>query len=147
MIPTSLYLWIKAFHIIAVVAWFAGLFYIFRLYVYHIETESDEVKKTLEVMERKLIRIIMNPAMIVAWCLGLTLIAMQWPGIMKQGWLHAKLLLVLLLSGYHGYASAVRKKLANGTCKLTSKQARMINEVPTIILILVVLLVELQPWK
>lgn len=147
MIPSNLLLWIKAFHIIAVVAWFAGLFYIFRLYVYHIEASSEEVKKTLEVMERKLLRVITNPAMIVAWILGIILITMQFPEIMKQGWLHAKLLLVLILSGYHGYAAVVRKQLLNGTCKLSSKQARLINEVPTVILIVVVLLVELQPWK
>ncbi|MBF2053629.1 MAG: protoporphyrinogen oxidase HemJ [Candidatus Sericytochromatia bacterium] len=142
----SLYVWLKALHIIAMVTWFAGLFYIFRLYIYHIETESEEVAKTLEVMERKLLRIITNPAMIATWILGLSLIAARWPDIMKSGWLHAKLLLVLILSGYHGYSASVRKKLAAGTCKLTSKQARWINEVPTVILILVVILAVVKPF-
>jgi len=142
----SLYLWLKAFHIIAVVAWFAGLFYIFRLYVYHIETQSEDVAKTLEVMEQKLLRIIMNPAMITAWILGISLIAARWPQIMREGWLHAKLLLVLLLSGYHGYAAVVRKQLLAGTCKLSSRQARLINEIPAVILVLVVLLAILKPW-
>lgn len=142
----SLYLWLKALHIIAMVTWFAGMFYIFRLYVYHIETQSEEVAKTLEVMERKLLRLITNPAMIATWIFGLALIASQWPGIMKSGWLHAKLLLVLVLSGYHGYAARVRKQLAAGTCTLSSKQARLINEVPTVILILVVLLAVVKPF-
>ncbi|MGV3526946.1 MAG: protoporphyrinogen oxidase HemJ [Candidatus Sericytochromatia bacterium] len=142
----ALYPWIKAFHIMAVVAWFAGLFYIFRLYVYHIEATEQAVKDTLAVMETKLLRIIMNPSMLVAWALGICLIVLL-PGAMKQGWLHVKLLLVLLLSGYHGYAAVVRKQLAAGTCTLTSKQARLINEVPAVLLIGIVLLVELQPWK
>lgn len=142
----SLYVWLKALHIIAMVTWFAGLFYIFRLYIYHIETQSEEVAKTLEVMERKLLRIITNPAMIATWILGLSLIAARWPDIMKSGWLHAKLLLVLILSGYHGYSASVRKKLAAGTCQLTSKQARLINEVPTVILILVVILAVVKPF-
>lgn len=148
MNPTisSLYLWLKAFHIIAVVAWFAGLFYIFRLFVYHIEAESEAVKNTLAIMEEKLIRIIMNPAMMVTWLLGLSLIFSNLAMYKSAGWLHFKLLLVFLLSGYHGYASKVRKQLAAGLCKLSSKQARLINEVPTIILVLVVILVEVQPF-
>ncbi|HEY9842692.1 MAG: protoporphyrinogen oxidase HemJ [Candidatus Sericytochromatia bacterium] len=143
---TALYLWIKAFHVMAVVAWFAGSFYIFRLFVYHIEASSQEVKDTLAVMERKLIRLIMNPAMIISWVLGLSLIALQWPGIMKQGWLHVKLLMVLLLSAYHGYAAMTRKQLEKGSCKLSSKQARWINEVPTLILIVVAIMVIVKPF-
>lgn len=142
----SLLLWIKAFHVIAVIAWMAGSFYIFRLFVYHIEATSQEVKDTLAVMERKLIRLIMNPAMIVAWILGIILIAMQMPGIMHQGWLHVKLLMVLILSAYHGYASVTRKKLAAGTCQLTSKQARWINEVPTLVLVIVAIMVIVKPF-
>ena len=142
----QLYLWLKAFHIIAVVAWFAGLFYIFRLYVYHIEASSDEVKKTLAVMERKLLRIIMNPAMIIALLLGCGLIAARWPDIMKSGWFHVKLLFVFALMGYHHYAAKVRKQLEAGTCKLTSKQARMINELPTLVLFVVVILAVVKPF-
>ncbi|PIQ28372.1 protoporphyrinogen oxidase HemJ [bacterium (Candidatus Blackallbacteria) CG17_big_fil_post_rev_8_21_14_2_50_48_46] len=143
---SQLYLWLKALHLIAVVAWFAGLFYIFRLYVYHIEASSDEVKKTLEVMERKLLRIIMNPAMIAVLLLGSGLIAVRWPEIMKSGWFHAKLLFVTLLFGYHHYAGVVRKQLAAGTCKLTSKQARLINEIPTLCLFVIIILVVIKPF-
>lgn len=143
---SSLYLWLKAFHIMAVVAWFAGLFYIFRLFVYHIEAESQEVKNTLAVMEEKLIRIIMNPAMIVTWILGLSLIFLNLSMYKTAGWLHFKLLLVFLLSGYHGYCSKVRKQLAAGVCRLSSKQARLINEVPALFLVLIVILVEVQPF-
>lgn len=143
----TLYLCLKAFHIMAVIAWFAGLFYIFRLFVYHLETDSEAVKRLMETAEQKLLRIIMNPAMILAWLLGLSLIALQWPGIMQQGWLHIKLLFVILLTGYHMYAAKVRKQLLAGTCKLSGKQARLINEIPAVIMIVVVLMVELQPFK
>lgn len=141
------YLWLKAFHIMAVIAWFAGLFYIFRLFVYHIESDSADVHRLMETAELKLLRIIMNPAMIVAWVLGLLLIAMQSQYIFSQGWLHIKLLFVVLLTGYHMYAAKVRKQLLAGTCKLTGKQARLINEVPAVIMLVVVLMVELQPFK
>lgn len=141
------YLWLKAFHIMAVIAWFAGLFYIFRLFVYHIESDSADVHRLMETAQAKLLRIIMNPAMIVAWVLGLLLIAMQSQYIFSQGWLHIKLLFVVLLTGYHMYAAKVRKQLLAGTCKLTGKQARLINEVPAVIMLVVVLMVELQPFK
>ena len=141
------YLWLKAFHIMAVIAWFAGLFYIFRLFVYHIESDSPDVHRLMETAERKLLRIIMNPAMMVAWLLGLLLIAMQSQYILTQGWLHIKLLFVVLLTAYHMYAARVRKQLLAGTCKLTGKQARLINEVPAVVMLVVVLMVELQPFK
>ena len=147
MSTSTLYLTLKAFHIMAVITWFAGLFYIFRLFVYHIESDSEDVKRLMETAEQKLLRIIMNPAMILAWILGLSLIVMQWPGIMQQGWLHIKLLFVVLLTGYHMYAAGVRKKLLAGTCRLTGKQARLINEIPAVIMIVVVLMVELQPFR
>lgn len=143
---SQLYLWLKALHIIAVVAWFAGLFYIFRLYVYHIEANADAVKQTLEVMERKLLRIIMNPALIAVYLLGTSLIAVRWPAIMKEGWFHTKLLFVFVLTGYHMYAARVRRQLAAGNCKLTSRQARLINEVPTVVLIVVVILAVVKPF-
>lgn len=141
-----MFLWVKALHIIAMVAFFAGLFYIFRLYVYHIETTSEEVKKQLEIMEERLLRIIINPALIATLLFGIWLVTLRWPLIMREGWFHAKLLLVLLLFGYHGMAAATRKKLKAGTCKLTSKQARMINELPTVLLILIVILAVVKPF-
>jgi putative membrane protein len=142
---TTVYLWLKALHIIAVVAWFAGMFYLPRLFVYHIEATSDEVKKTLEVMETKLLRVIMNPAMIATYVLGTSLLVSN-SAFLKNGWMHAKLLLVLILGGYHGFLSATRKKLAAGTCKYTSKQMRLINEIPTLLLVAVVILVVVKPF-
>ena len=143
--PATLYLWLKALHIISLVAWFAGLFYIFRLYVYHIEATATEVKQTLAVMERKLLRIIMNPAMFATLIFGFALAGMQ-HAFMKQGWFHAKLLLVFILMAYHMYAARVRRQLETGSCKLSSKQARLINEVPTLVLILAVILVVVKPF-
>ncbi len=142
---TDLYLWVKAFHLIAVIAFFAAAFYIFRLYVYHIEATSDEVKATLAVMERKLLKFIMNPALIMTWVLGITLLILN-PAWLKQGWMHLKLLSVILLTGYHGYSAVVRKQLEAGTCKLTSKQARLINEVPTVLLIIIAIMVIVKPY-
>lgn len=141
-----MYLWVKACHLIAMVAFFAGLFYIFRLYVYHIEATSDEMKKQFEIMEERLMRIIINPASIAMTLFGIWLITLQWPVIMRQGWFHAKLFFVFWLFGYHGFASMTRKKLKAGTCKLTSKQARMWNEVPTVFLIAIVILAVVKPF-
>ncbi|MDZ4057918.1 MAG: protoporphyrinogen oxidase HemJ [Polynucleobacter sp.] len=141
----SLYPWIKAFHLIAVVALFAGAFYIFRLYVHHIEATNPEVKATLAGMERKLLKVIMNPALIATWVLGLTLLMLN-PVYLTQGWMHVKLLMVLLLSAYHGYAAKVRKQLEAGTCSLTSKQARLINELPTLVLVVVAIMVIVKPF-
>lgn len=140
-----LYLALKSLHLISMVAWFAGLFYIFRLFVYHIEATEESVKKTLETMEHKLLRIIMNPAMISTLIFGISMIVYN-PALMKQGWLHAKLLLVFGLMGYHMYSAKVRKQLAAESCQLTSKQARLINEVPTLILFLVVGLAVIKPF-
>lgn len=143
----ALYSYFKAFHLISLVAWFAGLFYIFRLFVYHIETESDEVKSTLEVMEKKLIKVIMNPAMIATWFFGIALLMTPVGKVVaSQGWFHVKLLCVFLLSGYHGYSGKIRKQLAAGDCKLTSKKARMINEIPTVFLIIIALMVMVRPF-
>jgi putative membrane protein len=137
---------IKAVHIISIVAWFAGCFYIFRLLVYHAQNQNNPQMCTVfETMEKKLLRIIMNPAM------GLTIITGIWmivinPAWMKMGWLHTKLLMVIFLIGYHHYALYVSKKFAKKQFILTEKQCRLINEVPTVILIVIVFLVELKPF-
>lgn len=114
------YLWLKAFHLIGVVTWFAGLFYIFRLYVYHVENKhKPEVTALLEVMERRLYRGICWPAMVFTAIFG-TALFLQTPDFyLAQGWFHAKLLGLAILLGYHFYSGKVRRDLAAGRCTLT----------------------------
>ncbi len=139
------YLWLKAWHVIAVIAWYAGLFYIFRLFVYHVQQrDNPAVTATLEVMERRLIRAIMNPAMVIAIGLGITMLVKQ-PILLKQPWMHAKLGAIVLLLGYHGLASWTRKKFAAGDYVLSEKACRWINEVPTLLLFVIVIAVIVRP--
>ena len=139
-----MYEWLKVLHIISFVSWFAGLFYLPRLFVYHSENSSHEhTCKTLEVMEYKLLKYIMNPAMIATWIFGVTLI--HHVGF-SGGWLHTKILLVVILSGYHMYLGVIRKKLIIDSSKYSSKYFRYINEVPTVLLILIVILVIIKPF-
>ncbi len=140
------YNWVKAFHVISVIAWYAGLFYIFRLYVYHVQNQNKpDVCETLIVMERKLLKIIMLPAKILTLISGIMLISMS-PEFMKQGWMHAKLLGVLFLFGYHGLAIATQKKFARRDFFLSERACRFINEVPTVCLFLIVIMVIVKPW-
>jgi putative membrane protein len=140
-----LYLWVKAFHIISMVAWFAGLFYIWRLFVYHAETGSSEVKETLAIMERRLYRAIMNPAMLATLFFGLWLIHIRKDAILNSGWLWVKLVLVTILLGIHHLANSYRKRLLAGIV-YNSKRFRILNEIPTLILIATVILAILKPF-
>jgi protoporphyrinogen IX oxidase len=139
------YLWFKSFHIIGFVAWFAGLFYLPRLFVYHIEAgERPEAVKTIlqtefSVLEKRLYKLIMNPAMIFTLIMAAGIVWTE-PEVMKQTWLHAKFALVLVLIGFHHYCGRIIKKLEAGTCTISSMQMRRLNEVPTILLALVVIL-------
>jgi putative membrane protein len=138
-------LWLKAFHIMAVVAWFAGLFYLPRLFVYHADAKpGSELSETLKVMEYRLLTAIMTPAMVAVWVLGLTLA--YWQGAFSDGWLHAKLALVFLLSGFQGALSRWTKDFAADRNTRSAKFYRIANEVPTVFLILIVLLVVLKPF-
>lgn len=135
-----LYLSMKALHLIFMVAWFAGLFYMFRLFVYHTENaDKPEATKMLKVMEGKLYKIITVPAMVLTFIFGITMIALN-PGLMQQAWMHGKLTLVILLAGYTGFIGRTRRKYANDEIVYTSKQCRWLNEVPTIFLLLIVFL-------
>ena len=142
---TVTYLWIKAAHIIFVIFWIAGLFMLPRFYVYHQEAlpGSDEEKKWIE-RERKLRTIIITPAMAMVWILGLTLvwITEAW----TQGWFHAKLLIVIGLSGYHGYMVGYGKKLAKGIRPVSGKALRIMNEVPGIATVIIVILGIVRPF-
>lgn len=139
-------LWLKSFHIIGVVAWFAGLFYIFRLYVYHVENrDKPEVTALLATMERRLYRGICWPAMVFTAAFGVWLFALNPQHYLAQAWFHAKLLGLTLLLGYHFYSGKVRKDLAAGRFNLTSRQCRLINEVPLVPLVLIVIMVVVKP--
>ena len=140
-----MYEWLKAFHIIAVIAWMAGMLYLPRLFVYHCEADVGSIQsETFKVMERRLLRAIINPAMILTWVLGLWL-AYQ-GGWFKAPWLHAKLLLVILMSGVHGMLSRYVKDFAADRDRKSQKFFRIINEVPTVLMILIVILVVVKPF-
>jgi protoporphyrinogen IX oxidase len=139
-----MYEWIKALHVIAVIAWMAGMLYLPRLFVYHCETDAgSKQSETFKVMERRLLKAIINPAMIVTWLAGLYL---AWAGHwLLAGWFHAKLVLVLLLSGAHGLFSRWVKDFAADRNTRSQKFYRIINEVPTVLMIGIVILVIVKP--
>ena len=141
----NLYLWLKAFHIIAVIAWMAGMLYLPRLFVYHCEAEAgSKQSETFKVMERRLLRAIMNPAMIVTWGLGLWLAySGHW---FAAPWLHVKLVLVLGMMGVHGILSKYVREFAADKRRKGPKFFRILNEVPTVLLILIVILAVVKPF-
>ncbi|MEO6386943.1 MAG: CopD family protein [Croceibacterium sp.] len=139
------YFWLKAGHIIFVIFWMAGLFMLPRLFVYHQETEPGSPENAAWIdRERKLLKIILLPSIVAVWVFGLALAFSI--GAWDQGWLHAKLLLVLLLSGYHGYLASYAKKLAAGERPLSGKALRLLNEVPGVAVALIVILVVIKPF-
>ena len=141
---TALYLWIKAAHVIFVIFWMASLFILPRYLVHHQEALGTPEAAKWEERETKLRRVIMTPSMILVWVLGLTLATVlhAW----GEGWLHAKLALVVVMSGYHGWMTAYAKKLARGEATLTSRQLRMINELPALFVTFIVILVVVKPF-
>ena len=141
-----LYLWLKAFHIISIVCWFAGLFYLPRLFVYHAQSEDSVSKERFCVMERKLYRGIMGPAMIATIIFGGWLISLNPGGYFSQGWMHAKLTLVVLLIGYHHMCGAQVKRFARGENTRSHVYFRWFNEVPVLFLIAIVILAVVNPF-
>lgn len=143
--PEDFYLWAKAIHIIAVISWMAGMLYLPRLFVYHVEAEKGSVQsETFKVMERRLLRAIINPAMIVTWVFGLWL---AWKGFgFAGGWLHAKITAVLLMSGVHGYLSASVRRFAEDRNEKPARHWRIVNEIPTVLMIVIVILVVVKPF-
>lgn len=145
-----MYLWIKALHIIAVIAWMAGMLYLPRLFVYHCAAEKGSVQsETFKIMERRLLRGIINPAMIATWLLGAWLawsIADSRYMLLLPGWLWAKIVLVLALSALHGMLARWRKDFAADDNRHSAKFYRIINEVPTVLIVAIVLLVVLKPF-
>jgi protoporphyrinogen IX oxidase len=140
-----MYEWLKAFHVIAIIAWMAGMLYLPRLFVYHCEAEpGSRQSETFKVMERRLLKAIINPAMIVSWGLGLWL---AWTGGWYASyWLQAKVVLALLLSVLHGFLVRWVRDFAADQNRHSQKFYRIINEVPTILMIAIVILVVVKPF-
>ena len=141
----SLYLTLKALHVIAVISWMVGLLYLPRLFVYHVENNNFESVKIFKIMEKRLMKIIMNPAMIVTWLTGLSILWVLGFNTIFSLWLSIKFLSVIILSGYHGFLSKCLKDFALDRNTRSSKFFRFINEIPTIILIIIVFLVYFKP--
>ncbi|NQW11903.1 MAG: protoporphyrinogen oxidase HemJ [Alphaproteobacteria bacterium] len=142
----DLYGVIKSLHVISVIAWMAGLLYLPRLFVYHAETEVGSAQSELfKTMERRLIRAIMNPAMIATWVFGIWMLALT-PDWLEQGWLHAKLLLITGLTAVHHVFSTWRKAFERDQNRHNARVFRIWNEVPTVIMVAVVFLVILKPF-
>ena len=140
------YLWIKAVHVMAVIAWMAGLFYLPRLFVYHAaarEDGQDALMKTFTVMERRLYRAIMNPAMMTAWIAGLLLIGIIG---LNHPWLHVKLLMVVLMTAFHVLLGRHMRRFATGHEQAGERYFRIINEVPTVLMIIIVIMVVVKPF-
>src|SRR5262245_45798011 len=140
-----MYEWLKAFHVIAVIAWMAGMLYLPRLFVYHCAADvGSQQSETFKVMERRLLRLIINPAMILTWVLGLWLA--WWSGAYRAGWLEAKLVLVLVMSGVHGMLARYVKDFAADRNRKSQKFYRIINEIPAVLLIAIVILAVVKPF-
>lgn len=139
------YAWIKGFHLIAVMAWMAGMLYLPRLYVYHADaTAGSEMSETFKIMERRLLRFIINPAMIVAFAFGILMFVIN-NTLMQLPWMHIKLTLVVLMVVFHILLAKWRKDFANDRNKHTAKFYRVWNEVPTVLMIAIVLLAVIKP--
>lgn len=142
---TAAYDWIKAVHVIAIISWMAGLLYLPRLFIYHCDAPAgSDQSRTFALMERRLLDIIMTPAMIVSWVLGLWL---AWSaGWFAAGWFHAKLLLVIGLSATHGYFVGAARRFAEERNTVSPRHWRMINEIPTLLMVGIVILVVVKPF-
>lgn len=142
----TFYLWLKALHIIAVICWFAGIFYLPRLFIYHAAARDDISKERFKIMEAKLYRIIMNPSMFVTIGLGAWMLIDRWQAYSTQIWMWAKIALVVVLVGYHHYCLGIMKAYAEDRVKHSDKFLRIFNEVPVMLLIPVIVLVVVKPF-
>lgn len=142
------YRWVLAFHIMSVIAWMAGMFYLPRLFVYHAERApvGSEQSEIFKVMEQKLLRLIINPAMIATWLFGLCLVFT--PGVIDWGqvWPWIKTAMVILMSGFHGWLSARRKEFARDANTRSGRSYRFANEVPTLLMVVIVVMVVIKPF-
>jgi putative membrane protein len=144
--PGDVYLWLKSLHIIAVISWMAGLLYLPRLFIYHTDSAAgSEQSETFKVMEHRLLKVIMNPAMMISWVLGLY---MAWQAYgFSGGWLHAKIGAVVLLTATHVYFSRHVRRFARDENTKSARHWRLMNEVPTLLMIIIVILVVVKPFQ
>lgn len=146
----SYYLWFKAVHVIAIISWMAGMLYLPRLFVYHAECEqgsktSSKTSETFKVMERRLLRFIMNPAMIVAWIMGLLMIGAN-PELMQQGWMHGKMACIIIMTIIHMMFSKWRKVFEADQNEKSAKFYKIWNEVPTALMVIIVIFAVAEPF-
>lgn len=140
------YVWIKALHVIAVISWMAGMLYLPRLYVYHADAARlSDKSETFKIMERRLLRLIINPAMIATWVFGAMMLIAQ-PDLLKQGWMHAKLGCLVLMQIVHALYARWRKAFARDDNRHSAKFYRWWNEAPTVLLIVIVIMVVVKPF-
>jgi len=143
----AFYPWTKALHLISVIAWMAGMFYLPRLYVYHTATPVGSARsEMLKVMERRLLRAIINPAMAAAWIFGIALVLT--PGVVdwSAGWWHVKMTGFLLMSAFHGHLAAARKQFERDERRHSERYWRAANEIPTVLMVLIVIMVIVKPF-
>ncbi|MEM9937644.1 MAG: CopD family protein [Pseudomonadota bacterium] len=141
-----LYLWVKAFHIIFVIAWMAGMLIFPRYKLHQVKSEPGaELFETMKEASAKLRKIILTPSLLLVWALGLGLIALN-PSLLSQGWMHAKLALVFALSGFHGYLVSLGRKVDSASGEVSARKLQMLNELPFVIMIGVVILVVVRPF-
>lgn len=142
------YFWVKSLHIISVISWMAGMFYLPRLFVYHAEKApvGSEMSETFKVMERKLLRAIINPAMVATWVFGLMMVftpsVIDW----SQVWPWIKAAMVILMSAFHGWLSTRRKEFARDENTRSGRTYRLANEVPTVLMLVIVIMVIVKPF-
>ena len=143
------YDWLKALHVMSVIAWMAGIFYLPRLYVYHAERAKpgSELSETFKEMERKLLRLIMNPAMVATWVFGLAMmLALGWNYFTTAYWLHAKLVLIIAMTWFHHWLGYRRKEFEADANTRTGRTYRLMNEFPTLLMAGIVILVIVKPF-
>ncbi|MGH1374984.1 MAG: protoporphyrinogen oxidase HemJ [Alphaproteobacteria bacterium] len=141
------YEWLRALHLIAVMSWMAGMLYMPRLFVYHVDAEIGSVQsETFKVMERRLLRIIMNPAMIATWVFGCLMLYVNWEVFKTEGWMHAKLLFVILMTGVHHVYLKYFKAFRDDRNEKSTKYFRILNEVPTVLMIAIIIMAVVEPF-
>ncbi len=143
----ALYPWLKAFHVISLIAWMAGMFYLPRLYVYHCDLRPGSAEsERFKVMERRLLKQIINPAMLATLLFGVLLVVVLGSALWSQGWWYVKLVSVVLLFGFHGAVSKCRKDFLNDRNTRPQRFYRMANEVPTVLMVIIVIMVIVKPF-
>tara|TARA_B100001971_G_C18214964_1_gene553210 strand:- start:269 stop:769 length:501 start_codon:yes stop_codon:yes gene_type:complete len=141
------YDWIRSLHIISIISWMAGMLYLPRLFVYHVDAKKgSELSETLKIMERKLLRYIMNPAMILSWAFGLMMLSANTTMLQSGGWMHVKLTCVVLMTVMHMIFARHRRLFANDENKKTQKYFRIANEIPTVLMIVIVIMAIIEPF-